>query len=134
MYEVELEAKQKVRCLLVFPPSVQQRELESLVQTLDMEVADIVTLPEKNPSASIARFGIGSGKAQEIAELAQAQEADCIIFDTELVPVRRPKDADGNSLMENPTPTIAWFSGGKPQEGTCRHHKKNNFTNYRHPL
>lgn len=100
MYEVELEARQKVRCLLVLPPSVQRRELESLVQTLDMEVADTVILPERNPSVTIARFGIGSGKAQEIAELAEAQEADCIIFDTELLPARRSKDDGSLPLTE----------------------------------
>ena len=102
MYEVEKEAQKKVRCLLVFPPSVHQRELNNLVESLDMEVADTITLPARNQSASIARFGIGSGKAQEIADLAQAQEADCIIFDTELVPARRGKDTGGNSLTESP--------------------------------
>ena len=65
MYEVEKEAQKKVRCLLVFPPSVHQRELNNLVESLDMEVADTITLPARNQSASIARFGIGSGKAQE---------------------------------------------------------------------
>ena len=89
MYEVEEEAKKKVRCLLVLPQWVHPQELKNLVETLDMEVADIVTLPEKSSSASIVRFGIGSGKAQEIAQLAEAQEADCIIFDTEITPTRQ---------------------------------------------
>ncbi len=102
MYEVELEARQKVRCLLVVPPSVNPRELTSLVESLEMEVAEVVTIPERNAAASVARFGIGSGKAQEIAELAQAQEADCIIFDTDLIPSRRAKDTGGKLLTENP--------------------------------
>ena len=89
MYEVEEEAQKKVRCLLVIPQWVHPQELKNLVKTLDMEVVDIVTLPEKTSSASIARFGIGSGKAQEIAQLAEAQEADCIIFDTEITPTRQ---------------------------------------------
>ena len=89
MYEVEEEAKKKVRCLLVLPQWVHPQELKNLVKTLDMEVVDIVTLPEKTSAASIARFGIGSGKAQEIAQLAEAQEADCIIFDTEITPTRQ---------------------------------------------
>ena len=89
MYEVEEEALKKVRCLLVVPQSVHPQELNSLVETLDMEVADTVALPARNSSTNIARFGIGSGKAQEIAELAQAQEADCIIFDTEITPTRQ---------------------------------------------
>ena len=89
MYEVEEEAQKKVRCLLVIPQWVHPQELKNLVKTLDMEVVDIVTLPEKNSAASIARFGIGSGKAQEIAQLAEAQEADCIIFDTEITPTRQ---------------------------------------------
>lgn len=89
MYEVELEARQKVRCLLAVPLSVNPQELENLVESLDMEVAEVVAVPGRSSAASIARFGIGSGKAQEIADLAQAQEADCIIFDTELIPARR---------------------------------------------
>lgn len=89
MYEVEEEAQKKVRCLLVIPQWVHPQELKNLVKTLDMEVVDIVTLPEKTSAASIARFGIGSGKAQEIAQLAEAQEADCIIFDTEITPTRQ---------------------------------------------
>ena len=89
MYEVEEEAQKKVRCLLVIPQWVHPQELKNLVKTLDMEVADQVTLPEKTSAASIARFGIGSGKAQEIAQLAEAQEADCIIFDTEITPTRQ---------------------------------------------
>ena len=89
MYEVEEEAQKKVRCLLVIPQWVHPQELKNLVKTLDMEVVDIVILPEKTSSASIARFGIGSGKAQEIAQLAEAQEADCIIFDTEITPTRQ---------------------------------------------
>lgn len=89
MYEVEEEAQKKVRCLLVIPQWVHPQELKNLVKTLDMEVVDIVTLPEKTSSAYIARFGIGSGKAQEIAQLAEAQEADCIIFDTEITPTRQ---------------------------------------------
>ncbi|MCI6664589.1 MAG: GTPase HflX [Spirochaetia bacterium] len=89
MYEVEEEAQKKVRCLLVIPQWVHPQELKNLVKTLDMEVVDIVTLPEKTSAASIARFGIGSGKAQEITQLAEAQEADCIIFDTEITPTRQ---------------------------------------------
>lgn len=89
MYEVEEEAQKKVRCLLVIPQWVHPQELKNLVKTLDMEVVDIVTLPEKTSATSIARFGIGSGKAQEIAQLAEAQEADCIIFDTEITPTRQ---------------------------------------------
>ncbi|MDD7274881.1 MAG: GTPase HflX [Treponema sp.] len=89
MYEVEEEAQKKVRCLLVIPQWVHPQELKNLVKTLDMKVVDIVTLPEKTSAASIARFGIGSGKAQEIAQLAEAQEADCIIFDTEITPTRQ---------------------------------------------
>ncbi len=102
MYEVEEEAQKKVRCLLVVPSPVNPQELRSLVESLDMEVADTITLPARNQSTSIARFGIGSGKAQEIADLAQAQEADCIIFDTEMIPARQAKVTGGKLLTENP--------------------------------
>lgn len=110
MYEVEQEANQRVRCLLVVPKSVNPKELQNLVETLDMEVVEIVSLPDRNSSTNIVRFGIGSGKTQEIAQLAENLDADCIIFDTELIQVTQPKDKiDGNKSFitkEIPYPDI----------------------------
>ena len=34
-------------------------------------------------------YGMGKGKAQEIADLAREKEADCIIFDFDLAPSKQ---------------------------------------------
>ncbi|GHU72833.1 GTPase HflX [Spirochaetia bacterium] len=54
------------------------RELAGLVHTLDLEIAaqEIVTVREHAP-----KFGVGTGKAQELADRAAEIEADCFIFD-----------------------------------------------------
>ncbi|MDR1239480.1 MAG: GTPase HflX [Treponema sp.] len=59
------------------------RELAGLAHTLGLEIVaqETVTVREKNP-----KFGMGSGKVQELAEKAAALEADCFIFDWEPTP------------------------------------------------
>ena len=54
------------------------RELQGLAETLELEIVghEIVRVRERNP-----RFGMGSGKAEEIAEKAKELEADCLVFD-----------------------------------------------------
>jgi GTP-binding protein HflX len=54
------------------------RELAGLVNTLGLEIAaqEIVSVREKS-----AKFGMGSGKAQELADKAAEIEADLFIFD-----------------------------------------------------
>ena len=54
------------------------RELRGLAETLELEIAghEIVRIRERNP-----RFGMGTGKAEEIAEKAKEIEADCLVFD-----------------------------------------------------
>lgn len=61
-------------------------ELRGLVKTLGMECAETVILTNSDPSP---RFGIGSGKAAEIAAIAEELEADCIIFDFEISPTHQ---------------------------------------------
>ncbi|MDR1287681.1 MAG: GTPase HflX [Treponema sp.] len=53
-------------------------ELAALARTLDIEVAgrELVTARERHP-----KFGMGTGKAAELAEKALAIGADCLIFD-----------------------------------------------------
>ncbi len=58
-------------------------ELADLVRNLDVVPLEpvIVSLHQVMP-----QYYVGSGKAQEIAQLAQECEADCLIFDTPLSP------------------------------------------------
>jgi GTP-binding protein HflX len=59
------------------------RELEGLVNTLGLEIAgqETVHVRDRQP-----KYGIGSGKAQELTEKAAAINADCLIFNWELSP------------------------------------------------
>ncbi|MDR1858522.1 MAG: GTPase HflX [Treponema sp.] len=54
------------------------RELLGLAQTLELEIAGhrTVNVRDRQP-----RFGIGSGKAEELAEEAKQLEADCLVLD-----------------------------------------------------
>ncbi|MCL2558438.1 MAG: GTPase HflX [Treponema sp.] len=54
------------------------RELRGLAQTLELEIVghEIVRVREAR-----AKFGMGTGKAQELADLAKSLEADCLVFD-----------------------------------------------------
>ena len=57
------------------------RELESLVYSLGLEIAglEMVRVRENH-----AKYGVGTGKAEELAQKAMSVEADCIIFDREI--------------------------------------------------
>jgi GTP-binding protein HflX len=54
------------------------RELRGLAESLWLEIAgyEAVRVRDRQP-----KFGIGSGKAAELAEKAAALEADCLVFD-----------------------------------------------------
>ncbi len=87
---VDLEEK-KVRCLLIGAPNKkyenpEPKELQGLVKTLDMEIADTMVLARIEPTPT---YGIGTGKAQEIANRAKEVFADCIIFDWEIDPSKQ---------------------------------------------
>ena len=58
-------------------------ELRGLSETLELEIAgeEAITVREES-----GRYGMGSGKAQEVAEKAAEAGAQCIIFDRELSP------------------------------------------------
>ena len=77
------EQSKKIRTVLVGAPKAEISELEGLVDTLGYEVARAMTLSrlEENPV-----YGLGKGKAAEIAALAAELDADIIIFDFELSP------------------------------------------------
>jgi GTP-binding protein HflX len=62
------------------------QELAGLADTLGLEIVaqETVYIRERSP-----KFGMGTGKAAEIAEKAAALEADCLIFDGELSPAQQ---------------------------------------------
>jgi GTP-binding protein HflX len=78
----ETQERQK-RALLVSLEEGAARELRGLAETLELEILEhkIIRIRERQP-----KFGMGSGKAEEIAEEATRLEADCIVFDWEPTP------------------------------------------------
>jgi len=83
MVEVKEEMERVPRALLVGEPGNDLQELKGLVRTLGYEVIQRLTLTrlEIHPA-----YGMGTGKAQEINELAHSINADCIIFDFNIEP------------------------------------------------
>lgn len=84
--EIEEEEQKKVRALLVGEPGNDLSELKGLVDTLGLETAEALTLTRLEVQPA---YGMGSGKAQEICDLAKEVEADCIIFDFNLEPTKQ---------------------------------------------
>ena len=82
MIDLEKEANRVPRALLVGEPGNDLQELKGLVLTLGMDVVQRLTLNRLEPSPA---YGMGSGKAQEIADLAKQIEADYIIFDFNII-------------------------------------------------
>jgi len=78
----ETEEKKK-RALLVNLSENGVGELQGLVKTLELEIAgqEVVRVRERQP-----KFGMGSGKAEEISEKAKELEADCLVFDWDSSP------------------------------------------------
>ncbi|MCR4631779.1 MAG: GTPase HflX [Treponema sp.] len=83
MIDVEKEQNTVPRALLVGEPGNDLQELKGLVLTLGMDVIQRLTLSRMEIQPA---YGMGTGKAQEIAELAKQIQADCIIFDFNLEP------------------------------------------------
>ena len=91
MIDIEEEKNRKTRALLVAPPAKKGEdgtpyELKGLVKTLEMEIADIIVLARIEVTPA---YGIGTGKASEIAQIAKEKEADCIIFDFDIDPTKQ---------------------------------------------
>lgn len=61
-------------------------ELHGLVKTLGMTICGSLILSKYVPTP---QYGIGTGKAHEIIELAKETEADCIVFDFEISPTQQ---------------------------------------------
>lgn len=83
MIDVEKEENKIPRALLIGEPGNDLQELKGLVLTLGMDIIQRLTL---NRLEIQPKFGMGSGKAEEINELAHSIQADCIIFDFNLEP------------------------------------------------
>jgi GTP-binding protein HflX len=92
MFEIKAREKMVERALLVgaFQDPDQKdaarsllEELEELVNTLGIPVVDRMLVSHRE---SHARYLVGTGKAQEIADLVKKHECDVIIFDNELTP------------------------------------------------
>lgn len=91
MIEIEEEREKKARALLIAPPAKKgedgiPRELQGLVKTLGMEIADTMVLSRLEVTPA---YGLGTGKASEISAHAKNIEADCIIFDFEIDPTKQ---------------------------------------------
>ncbi len=89
MVNLKEEQEKKAKCLLIGAPNKNDeppRELQGLVDTLGMEVIDTMVLARIEPTPT---YGIGTGKAQEIANRAKEVFADCIIFDWEIDPTKQ---------------------------------------------
>ncbi|MDR2312973.1 MAG: GTPase HflX [Spirochaetaceae bacterium] len=84
-------------------------ELEGLAETLGLAVtgSETVHIRERN-----LRYGMGSGKARELADRALQAGAECIVFDRELTPSqqRNWEDLSGISAMDRQELIIRIFA------------------------
>lgn len=96
MHEIQLVEDKKEKALLVGVQVVNKTELaeveelllelEELVENLEIEVVDTVVAKVQKPHAGLF---IGSGKTEEIIEMAKANGCTMIIFDNTLSPVQQ---------------------------------------------
>lgn len=84
-----LERKQIDRAILVhidFEDENNREDLEEFYELVDSAGADIAQVITTKRSAPDAKFFVGSGKAQEIADAVKLHEADVVIFNHALSP------------------------------------------------
>jgi GTP-binding protein HflX len=80
----ETEEQQKYALLVSLNKEEDSaKELRGLAETLELGISahEIINVRERQP-----KFGMGSGKAAELAEKAAALHADCIVFDWDISP------------------------------------------------
>jgi GTP-binding protein HflX len=86
------------------------RELSGLAKTLGVDVIaqEMIHIREHQP-----KYGMGSGKAEEIAEKVRELEADCIIFDQEISPSqqRNWEKLTGIAVVDRQEVIIQIFAG-----------------------
>jgi GTP-binding protein HflX len=84
-------------------------EFSSLVDTLGLEIVsqELIHVRERN-----AKYSIGTGKAEELAQKAVSLEADCIIFDHDLTPSqqRNWEELAGMSVIDRQELIIQIFA------------------------
>src|SRR3954468_20130662 len=92
MFEIKQKAKMTERALLIaaFTESANEAHAQSLLEELEELVATLrIPVIERKlvfHRENHARYLIGSGKAQEVADLAKQLECDVLIFDNSLSP------------------------------------------------
>lgn len=95
MFEIKARDKMVERALLVgaYLDHAQKadaqsllEELEELVNTLGIPVVERILVHHREQHA---RYLVGSGKAQELADLIKKLECDVIVFDNELTPAQQ---------------------------------------------
>lgn len=94
MMEMEFDKPKKERAVLVglrchsfgMDENAGEETLAELAALVETAGAETVAMTLQTRPAPDARTFIGEGKAQEVKELAEANEADLIIFDNELSP------------------------------------------------
>ncbi len=109
MINLQEEQEKIPRALLVGEPGNDLQELKGLVLTLGMDVIQRLTLNRFEPHPA---YGIGTGKAKEISELAKQIEVDCIIFDFNIEPrkQRNWEELTGLSCFDRQEVIIRIFS------------------------
>ena len=87
-----------------------ERELAGLVNTLGLEIVSQETVHVRE---NHARYGMGTGKAEELAQKAASAEADCIIFDRNISPSqqRNWEELSGLSVIDRQELIIQIFAG-----------------------
>ena len=94
MMDMEFDKPKKERAVLVglrchsfgMDENADEETLAELAALVETAGAETVAMTLQTRPAPDARTFIGEGKAQEVKELAEANEADLIIFDNELSP------------------------------------------------
>ena len=90
-------------------PVSDEKELRGLAETLELEIAghEMVNVRDRQP-----KFGMGSGKAAELAELAASLEVDFLVFDWEPSPSqhRNWEDLSGIPVLDRQELIIRIFA------------------------
>jgi GTP-binding protein HflX len=86
------------------------KELSHLADTLGLEIAGAETVHLRE---NHAKYGMGTGKAEELAQKAAALEVDCIVFDREISPSqqRNWEELAGIPAIDRQELIIQIFSG-----------------------
>jgi GTP-binding protein HflX len=86
------------------------KELSHLADTLGLEIASMETVHLRE---NHAKYGMGTGKAEELAQKAASLEVDCIVFDREISPSqqRNWEELTGIPVIDRQELIIQIFAG-----------------------